>query len=338
MKINHPKFSSEVFRQGPRIRKGYLQEIVRSTARERGGVLKILEVGSWTGASAIALALALDEIGARGHVHCVDAWKPYFNTEIDSAPIYKTMNLLAAENKALRDFQENIQIAGISNRIIYTVGNSTDVLPIINSESYDIIFIDASHQFEDVNFDIGQGKRILKNKGIICGDDLEVAPFEIAEQELLDDVASGRDYVTDMKTGINYHPGVTLAVKRHFTEVGVANGLWAVKKNENSWSKYPLEDFNPKIPDFLTTETGETRLLESIQKFNILKCQGLYIACRQSLGAIDFSAPIEFISTQYKKEDFSIFQELQEARDFAKTEIYHPTSNNNKWWNISFKK
>jgi hypothetical protein len=89
-----------------------------------------------------------------------------------------------------------------------------------------------------VDFDILHAKRLVKEGGIVCGDDLELQKNEC-------DVEYGKkhleiDFIRDLKTGVCYHPGVTFAVWKHFGRVRSYSGFWAVRKEKNRWNSVDL--------------------------------------------------------------------------------------------------
>jgi hypothetical protein len=49
------------------------------------------------------------------------------------------------------------------------------------------------------------------------------------------------DVVCDAKTGMHFHPGVTVAVGEFFGDVSVYAGFWVMQKTGSSWKKVPLE-------------------------------------------------------------------------------------------------
>jgi len=109
--------------------------------------------------------------------------------------------------------------------------SSRKALPLLETGSFDIIYIDGCHAYESVLADIGEAKRLIKPGGIICGDDLEVQlhecdrRFAFANREV--------DVPQDPKTGKQFHPGVTLAVGQEFGEVGEYLGFWAVHRTQS---------------------------------------------------------------------------------------------------------
>jgi len=96
-----------------------------------------------------------------------------------------------------------------------------------------LIYIDASHIYPDIKFDIQSAKRLIKDKGMICGDDLDLKITEeliaIAKKNVELDL-----YL--LPNGEAIHPGVLLAVYEEFEEVNQKNGTWWVYKNGESYT------------------------------------------------------------------------------------------------------
>src|ERR1043166_4205331 len=158
--------------QGVLERHQYFRPVVVCVARQRDGRdLQILEIGSWAGASTLTWALGLRETGVAGTVTCVDPWQPYFDTAKEQERHYREMNAAAQSGLIFRLFEHNIRAAGITDVVNVRRGASREILPGLADGSIDIIYIDGSHRFEDVCFDISQAKRLVRTGGIVCGDD-----------------------------------------------------------------------------------------------------------------------------------------------------------------------
>jgi len=58
--------------QGPPLRHQYMAPVVKAVGHQVDHPIEILEIGSWAGASAISWASALQTLGLKGRVTCVD--------------------------------------------------------------------------------------------------------------------------------------------------------------------------------------------------------------------------------------------------------------------------
>ncbi len=168
-----------------------LEHLAACAARLRTALdrpLRILEVGSLFGVSALVLA-------RYGEVHCVDLWG--FPHGLESF-------LLAVKGWPVQAIQ----------------GSSTDILPTLPDQAYDLIYLDGDHRYPVVEEDCRQALRLVTPDGLICGDDLErvlTTPIAVA--------AAASDCHKDCVDG--YHPGVSLAVYQVFGTVTVQDGFWS---------------------------------------------------------------------------------------------------------------
>ena len=258
-------------RQGLISRHAYFAPIVQEVCRVRGtNFVRILEVGSWAGTSAVSWGKALEEIGVNGSVMCVDFWEPYLDLSVDVEPTYAEMNEAAADGKVFRLFQHNIECCGVAKYVSYQQGSTVEVLPRLASGSYDVIFLDGSHRYEDVAFDIEQASRLISDGGIVCGDDLELQRHELAEHEHRAAVAAGRDYVLSEAKGSHYHPGVAEAVGEAFGPVASWEGLWAVARRKPSWATVALDVSNPRMPQHLLGDPERSPRIEPVDETRAL--------------------------------------------------------------------
>jgi predicted O-methyltransferase YrrM len=121
--------------------------------------INIAEIGSWMGRSTVALAT-----NTVGTVHAIDTW----------AGSNETAHLLELEDRSpdwlLQTFKNNI--AEFSNIIIHQMTSLEAANYFLSmNKKFDLIFIDASHNYDDVKADIIAWKSLLSEGGIICGHD-----------------------------------------------------------------------------------------------------------------------------------------------------------------------
>ena len=151
------------------LRKLVLEECDRKERR-----LNIIEVGSWLGDSAIALA----DPECCESLTCVDWWE---GSESDSTRQFKE-NIGCKEN-LLGIFKWNInkyQKLNVHRRLPgITVMNmsSTQAASEFAGEPADIIFLDADHTYENVFADIDQWLPHLRKDGIMIGHDYNAREF-----------------------------------------------------------------------------------------------------------------------------------------------------------------
>lgn len=255
----------------------------------KGASLEILEIGSWAGASSISWASALRELGLGGHVTCVDPWLPYFDLEKEGAGLYAQMNRAAKGGLIYQLFRHNVSSSGFSDTILIKKGASRTVLPNMEPHSFDIVYMDGSHLFEDVSFDLQEVKRLIRPGGIVCGDDLEIQLNELPLAEVEAAAATGLDYVPGAN-GLSYHPGVTLAVGREIGPITAWNGFWAVRRSSNQWCPVILDMTESPLPEHLVSaviqEEGE------MPEYHLISAEQRYFGLAKQLGPIDVAAEL----------------------------------------------
>ena len=235
--------------QGFAIRHIFMASTIHRMAQSNP-VLKFLEIGSWTGSSALTWSQAIAKFcSGGGTILCVDPWSSYFGENDvgrEGDFPYKNMNVASAMDLSYNLFLHNIQFAPPGVKINHIRGTSTDVLPYLAPESFDVVYLDGSHYLEDVRFDIAQADRLLKDGGILCGDDLEIKGDE-CDLELAK-AHPDIDFIIEPKTGNQFHPGVTVAVHEMFPEVSSYHGYWLMRKIDGKYQPVDLNSSSSLIP------------------------------------------------------------------------------------------
>ena len=229
--------------QGLPLRHVVMQELVRLEAARHGkNPFHILEVGSWAGGSAVTWAEALARHHrANGRVLCVDPWKPYFDVaKRPAAAVYREMSEALAKDTIYELFLHNIVTAGYAGLVLPLRGAATVMLPALPRNYFDLVFVDGDHSYAAVLADITAAAGLIKDGGVLCGDDLERQRFEIDEAYARTQIES--DYIRDPRSGHEYHPGVTLAVGELFGEVAHVAGCWAVRKRGTGWERFDMSN------------------------------------------------------------------------------------------------
>lgn len=149
---------------------GALKSLVRKTAMRFGGEqIKVVELGSWIGRSALAMESELNRETMLGQVYCVDHW---FGTPTDSTgevaqksgpeAVYKRF----CENVGDKLGKTIIALKGQTGaygrqweRELSTIGPAH------------LVFVDADHSYEAVKDDIEAWLPCLHPEGILCGHD-----------------------------------------------------------------------------------------------------------------------------------------------------------------------
>ncbi len=159
-------------------------------------------------------------------------------------------------------FRHNIRFAKPTVRIEGRRGVSRDILPALESDGYDVVYVDGSHYRDDVVFDIEHGTRLLRDGGILCGDDLELQGHECD----LGFAASSvdQDFVVD-PTGRWFHPGVTLAVHATLGAVSCFGGFWLMRKTGSGFAPVNLLGARTLIPAHFPADL-KTALIDQINR------------------------------------------------------------------------
>lgn len=216
--------------------------------------IRVLELGSWVGRSSVTWASAVKKYGSlNSQVICVDAWAPIFFPSKLPEPwaqeLFAGIRQALEDDKAFHLFLHNIKSSGHSDIVSYLRMPTEQALRLFAHESFDLVYIDADHSYAAVNRDIEMSKHLVKQGGLIAGDDLELQCKDVDLKNAR--AAADMDYIVDPKTQKSFHPGVTLAVYDQLGVVSSWAGCWAMRKisNEN-WSQIVLPEFShiEKIP------------------------------------------------------------------------------------------
>jgi len=142
----------------------------------------IVEVGTWKGASAIHMANICKKNNLESKIYCIDTWLGAFEH------VTKEWNF---EDLKIKNGYPQLYYQFLSN--VFLTNNQNYIIPIPNT-SYigyltlkynnvkpNLIYIDASHKYEDVKNDIKNYYELLEFGGIIFGDDFSNAWIGVKE-------------------------------------------------------------------------------------------------------------------------------------------------------------
>ena len=152
---------------------------------------KVLEVGTWLGRSLAAIMPTA--IKHDIEVTCVDTWQ--------GSPGAQTKKAIAAGLKPFEAFKANMQFLGFWGK--FTIQRTTSVAAAKHYTDgfFDLVFIDANHDYDAVHADIEAWMPKVKPGGLLLG----------------------HDYYT---TANNPFPGVRQAVKELCLPDRVDDSLW----------------------------------------------------------------------------------------------------------------
>lgn len=186
-----------------------------------GPSARILEIGSWVGASTATWIWGLRHFHSiAGKVVCVDAWESLDGRNVmplvDHSRTIQQKDAAFGGDEAFSLFMHNMRSMGFSNEAMTLRGMSRDVLPLLKPASFALVFIDASHFYEDVLEDIRNSLPLVADGGIL----------------------SGHDFDPD-------HPGVMQAVRECFGEITPGDTIWSLRREGARWIPVcprPIED------------------------------------------------------------------------------------------------
>ena len=137
---------------------------------------RILEIGSYRGRSAAAIGFAIRN--TKKKLYCLDLWRNY-NTQkdnpIEADPLKNQLD--STDFGVLNDFLKNTELFG--ENICHLRGNTSDFRDVLVSDSFNMVFIDGAHDYENVCFDIDTAMKILCSDGIICGHDYHSSGHDV---------------------------------------------------------------------------------------------------------------------------------------------------------------
>lgn len=126
--------------------------------------VRILEIGSFNGASAVAMGHAIQGKGTS--IYCIDPWSNYVGQD-DFASIERSR--IADDRHIIDSFMRNTAFLG--EQIKMMRGFSTDFAGMIAGQDFDLIFIDGAHDYDSVRGDILMCMAALKPGGLLLGHD-----------------------------------------------------------------------------------------------------------------------------------------------------------------------
>jgi len=135
----------------------------------------IVEVGTWKGASALTMAEACKALELDAQILCIDTWLGAleFWTNTKDSERYLSLDLKHGFPAVYYQFLANVCHRGLQSWIVpfpQTASTAALWLRQYGLEP-DMIYVDASHEEEDVYEDIANYFDILKKGGVLFGDD-----------------------------------------------------------------------------------------------------------------------------------------------------------------------
>lgn len=204
----------------PEYQRNVLADIVRAQAyKSDREATDILEVGSWLGSTAIAMADAV----SNAKVTCVDTW--------EGTPTDVTGDLASLAGSPDAIYAEFCRRVGerLGKSITVAKGKSVDVARQFDDCSFDVIFIDADHTYEGCKSDILAWWGKLREGGVMVGHDMEVHGHDGVVQAVKE--CFGSDYET-----CGWHP---------------QGAMWVARKRQGEKKWFEAHDMPQKHLDYL---------------------------------------------------------------------------------------
>jgi len=160
----------------------------------------IIEVGTWKGASAIHMAEACKRVGLATQIVCVDTWLGsqefwYDHTDIER---YRSLRMRHGYPQTYYQFLSNVVRAGHADQIIPFPTTSLIAARWFARQGVaaSLIYLDASHDYDDVLSDMRAYWPLVRPGGVLFGDDRFT--FRDVDRALTTFTREiGRDFVAD---------------------------------------------------------------------------------------------------------------------------------------------
>jgi hypothetical protein len=145
--------------------------------RDRAAPLLVVEVGSWKGRSCVVMATTMKNMGFTNFkIVCIDTWlgAPEFWTwGLTDATRGASLNRVNGYPSVFLTFTKNIKIRGHDDVVAPFPLSSQQAMEVFKYYKLepDLIYVDASHEYEAVKEDLAGWGAILKQNGVLMGDD-----------------------------------------------------------------------------------------------------------------------------------------------------------------------
>ena len=185
-----------------------------------------LEIGSYLGES----------LETYGEILSEKLDDNYLMISVDPYGLYlkKSMNMIYMyfiNNISKTKFKNNFTHLRMEAKKAYNILNKLSI-------KLDFCYIDGSHYYEDIKFEIENFNNILINssnyKGFMCGDDCEIGYDDLikkVDSNKVDELllnCENLDFIKNFDNkNINFHPGVTRAIKESLFPIKItSSGFW----------------------------------------------------------------------------------------------------------------
>jgi len=140
-----------------------IQKLIRhEVARCNGTPIAIAEIGTWTGATALAMAECLGSSG--GKIYCIDTFE---GSGTDRTG--EIVGLMGGKTLLKECFTKNVEDL-IDHTIVPVEGESVETAAIWNIP-LDVVLVDAGHTYHELKRDVVNWTPHIKPGGLLCGHD-----------------------------------------------------------------------------------------------------------------------------------------------------------------------
>lgn len=123
-----------------------------------------VEVGAWKGKSTCFMAEAIRASGKSICFDVVDTWQGSVEHE-------STVDAIGGGDRLFLEFLHNMRSAGVLSMITPIRLPSCVAVQFYEDRSLDVVFIDASHEYDDVRSDLLAWRPKIKPGGVLAGHD-----------------------------------------------------------------------------------------------------------------------------------------------------------------------
>jgi hypothetical protein len=204
-------------------RKEHLKNLIFKKYDNYSKPLNILEVGTWTGEGSTKVWINLLKKNKDSKLFLIDLWRQFYTHNDNKSALYMNDLYRVALNNVLNLIKKNKLDKQVI--IIRADSNFLDHLP---QKFMDIIYLDGSHFYNQFKQDLLNSIRLVKDNGLLCGDDIEV-DLKLLSKEFLKQNIDKEILV--LENGSLVHPGISLAIKEnfHYDEIEIQDGFWFKK-------------------------------------------------------------------------------------------------------------
>lgn len=141
----------------------------------------IIEVGTWHGQSAVTMAKKVKELGLNTKIYCVDTWLGALEFMGRYNDAERDLQVKDGYPQVYYTFLENIRKEGVDDIIIPVPQTSLIAARLFKQQGItaELIYLDASHDAEDVELDVKNYLQICTNT--LFGDDYLNRDFTVKE-------------------------------------------------------------------------------------------------------------------------------------------------------------